>query len=79
MAKFGAITQLRPGERLPNVVVVGVGEAGGADHGVDAVRRRARQVLAGGVDVGEVDHDLGAGIEERRAVGRELPRVGRSP
>ena len=51
MAKFGAMTQLLVVKRLAKRVEVVVGEAGGADHGVDAVLGAPAQVLPGRVDV----------------------------
>ena len=60
MAKLGAITQLLVGEDGPKVRVVDVAEPGRADHRVDAVVRQPLHVLAGGVDLGEVDDDVGA-------------------
>jgi energy-coupling factor transport system ATP-binding protein len=47
-------------------------EAGGADHGVDAVLDAVPQVVHHHVRVGEVDHDLGLGLLERRD---RVPRV----
>ena len=47
---------------------VGVGEAGGADHGVQAVLGGEGEVLARRVGDGEVDDHLRAGVDER--VGR---------
>ena len=74
MAKFGAITALalRRLEAGPEVVDVGRGEAGRADDRVDVVVRAPDEVLAGGVDHGEVDHDLGLGVGERVEMRRDL-------
>ena len=64
IAKFGAITAfaLDASNAVAELVEVVVGEPGGADDRVDAVLGAPREVLAGGVDHGEVDRDLGAGV-----------------
>ena len=67
-ADAGRVGQPGATGRQPRVV-----EAGGADDGVDAVRRRRTARLSiTDVGVGEVDHHLGAGVDD--AAARSSPR-----
>ena len=84
---------LRRVEAGPEVVDVGGGEPGRADDRVDVVVRAPDEGPAGGVDDGEVDHDLGLGVGqgvevrrdlhagrvEHRAGGGRCPRAGDRP
>ena len=65
MAKFAAMRQFERGERPAGLGDVVIGETGGADDGVDAVRGKPGQGLAGCGDDGEVDDDVGRGGGER--------------
>ena len=74
MAKLGAITAFADdaSKRAAEVVDVGGREAGGADDRVHAVVGAPRDVLAGGVEHGEVDRDLGAGVGQRTGMAGHL-------
>ena len=72
MAKFGAITQLLFVNSAREPVDVVARRSRGADHGVDAGVGQPGQVLAGRVDLGEVDGHVDPGIEHRLGAGRHL-------
>ena len=77
MAKLGAITALarrRVEARRGSRRVVGA-EPGGADDRVHAVVGAPGDVVAGGVDHGEVDRDLGAGVGQRARAARAICRL----
>ena len=59
----GARARVEPAPQPVQPLVV---EAGGADDGVDAVPDAELQVVHHHVGVGEVDDDLGAGVDQRR-------------
>ena len=87
MAKFGSDHRVGLGRLEPrrgSSSMSAALEPGGADDRVHAVVGAPREVVAGGVDHGEVDRDLGAGVGERvgagatsagRAVDAELAQV----
>ena len=67
MEKFGATSTPVPGASASqprSVVEPLVVEAGGADHGVDAVADAELEVVHHHVGVGEVDDRLGAGRDQ---------------
>ena len=80
MAKFGAITALAldASKRGAELVDVVGAEPGRADDRVHAVLGAPGEVVAGGVDHGEVDRDLGAGVGQRVGAARAICRLGAS-
>ena len=65
MAKLGAMKQLLVVKRSRRSREIVVGETRRADDGVDTAGGAPLQVLTGGVDLGEVDRDVGRGPVER--------------
>ena len=81
MAKLAAITALALDASNAGAEVVDVGgaEPGGADDRVHAVVGAPGDVVAGGVDDGEVDRDLGTGVEQRVRRARDICRLASIP
>ncbi len=78
MAKLGAMTALTLDglEAGAEVVEVERGEPGGTDDRVHTVVGAPHEVLACGVDHGEVDRDLGAGVGQGNGIGGDLQARG---